>query len=453
MPRSLELLAVPTGPALLDLLPRLANALAGDGPALLPVPAADPRTADVIARALAAGTPLGAGEDADDDPTAFVVATSGSTGTPKGALLPASALLASARATRTFLVGDETRPAHWMLALPAQHVAGLQVLQRSLVEGTTPTVMDTSSTFTAARFAVAARETPGPVRFVSLVPTQLQRVLADPEATAALTGFDAVLIGGAPAPPALLARAAVAGVRVVTTYGMSETCGGCLYDGRPLDGVTVTTDRSGRINLAGAVVARGYRGRPDDPAFDVDDAGRRRFRTDDIGELTEHDQAGHDQSGHDQAGHDRAGGLQARNDQAGDRPPGRWRVLGRIDDVLITGGVKVVPAAVEATLSALPGVAEAVLTGVPDTEWGRRLVAVIVPTSGAAPGAARPDPAALREAVHAAHGPAATPRVVVLADALPLRGPGKPDRAAIQRLAQGALARHPGPMVDLRTSG
>ena len=95
MPRSLELLAVPTGPAVLDLLPRLANALAGDGPALLPVPAADPRTADVIARALAAGTPLGAGEDDDDDdPTAFVVATSGSTGTPKGALLPASALLA-----------------------------------------------------------------------------------------------------------------------------------------------------------------------------------------------------------------------------------------------------------------------------------------------------------------------------------------------------------------------
>ncbi|WP_395729376.1 o-succinylbenzoate--CoA ligase [Nakamurella sp.] len=419
MPRPLELLLVPTGAPVPDLLPRLADALSGTGPALLPVPAADPRAAAELARALGAGRPLTPGEDDDADPTAFVVGTSGSTGDPKGTLLPASALLASARATRRVLLGDDPRPAHWLLALPAHHIAGLQVLQRSLVEDTTPTVLDTSSTFTAERFAQAAQSTPGPVRLVSLVPTQLQRVLADHDATAALAGFDAVLIGGAAAAPALLDRAAAAGVRAVTTYGMSETCGGCLYDGRPLDGVVVGTDRSGRLTLAGPVVARGYRGRPDDPAFDVDEDGRRRFRTDDIGEFT----------------------------GDGTRPDaGRWRVLGRADDALITGGVKVAPAAVEATLSALPGVAEVILTGVPDAEWGERLVAVVVPEA-----TGHPDAAALRATVQATHGPAAAPRVIVLVDGLPLRGPGKPDRAAIRTLARDAVAARASPTVDLRS--
>ncbi|WP_420120886.1 o-succinylbenzoate--CoA ligase [Nakamurella sp.] len=427
MARSLEPLAVPTGPAVLDLLPRLAAALAGTGPALVPVPAADPRAAAELVRALDGGRPLAAGEDDDADPTAFVVGTSGSTGTPKGTLLPASALLASARATRAFLLGDDPRPAHWLLALPAHHVAGLQVLQRSLVEGTTPTVLDTSTTFTAAEFARAAASTPGPVRLVSLVPTQLVRVLADVDATAALAGFDAVLIGGAAAPPALLDRAAAAGVRTVTTYGMSETCGGCLYDEQPLDGVVVTADPAGRLTLAGPVVARGYRGRPDHPAFDVDGAGRRRFRTDDVGEFTADT------------------GIRVT--------AGRWRVLGRVDDVLVTGGVKVAPAAVEATLAARPGVAEVVLTGVPDPEWGNLLVAVVVPDTGVPP-----DPADLRAAARAAHGAPAAPRVTLLVDRLPSRGPGKPDRAAIRTLARDALADAPTrtdaaahPLVDRRT--
>lgn len=419
MTRSLEPLAMPTGPAVLDLLPRLADALAGTGPALLPTPE-NPRTAADLARALDADRPLAPGEDDDGDPTAFVVATSGSTGTPKGTLLPTSALLASARATRVFLLGDDPRPAHWLLALPGHHVAGLQVLQRSLVEGTTPTVLDTSTRFTAERFARAARATPGPIRLVSLVPTQLQRVLADDGATAALAGFDAALIGGAAAPPSLLDRAAAAGVRAVTTYGMSETCGGCVYDGQPLDGVVVAAEPSGRLTLAGPVVARGYRGRPDDPAFDVDDAGRRRFRTNDVGEF------------------------------AGDGAEGgRWRVLGRADDVLITGGVNVAPAVVEATLAARPGVAEVVLTGVPDAEWGQLLVAVVVPDQGVAP-----DPADLRATAGAAHGAPAAPRATVLVDRLPLRGPGKPDRAAIRVLARDALAARPAPfphpLVDLR---
>jgi O-succinylbenzoic acid--CoA ligase len=404
--RPLQLLPVPTGDAVLDLLPRLSAALAGDGPALLPAPAGDDAATARVATALAAGGPLGSGEDDPDDPTAFVVTTSGSTGTPKGALLPSSALLASARATRTFLTGPDERPAHWLLALPAHHVAGLQVLQRSLVEGTTPIALDTGPAFTATRFTATVGRLPAGVRFVSLVPTQLQRILADPEATAALVTFDAVLVGGAPAPPALLGRAAEARIRVVTTYGLSETCGGCVYDGSPLAGVTVRTHESGRISLAGPVVARGYRGRPGDPAFDLDPTGTRRFHTDDLGL----------------------------------RVDGRWRVLGRVDDVLITGGVKIAPAGVEATLATVPGVADVVLTGVPDAEWGQVLVAVIATTSS-------PDPAALRSAARATHGPAAAPRALVLVDALPLRGPGKPDRRAIRDLAGRTLAAHPGAVV------
>ncbi|HEY5881457.1 MAG TPA: o-succinylbenzoate--CoA ligase [Nakamurella sp.] len=416
MARPLEPLPVPAGDAVLDLLPLLRRALSGDGPALLPVLAADPGAASRTARALAAGSPLIDGEDDDADPTAFVVTTSGSTGTPKGVLLPAAALMASARATRHFLTGDDPRPAHWLLALPAHHVAGLQVLLRSLVERTGPTVLDTSLPFTADRFADAAGRMPAGARFVSLVPTQLQRILADDGSAAALAGFDAALIGGAPASPALLDRATAAGVRAVTTYGMSETCGGCVYDGRPLDGVTVSTDEVGRISLAGPVVGRGYRGLPGHPAFDLDPAGRRRFRTDDVGDFV--------------------------TDHIGDR----WRVLGRADDVLITGGVKVAPAGVEATLAHLPGVSDVVLTAVPDDEWGLLLVAVIA-TAGT------PDPAALRAAARTAHGPAAAPRTIVLVDELPLRGPGKPDRVAIRDLASRTLAAQPGQtVIDTRSA-
>ena len=153
--------------------------------------------------------------------------------------------------------------------------------------------------------------------------------------------FDAVLVGGAATDADLLTRALEAGVAVVTTYGMTETCGGCVYDGEPLDGVRVRVTDGG-VELAGPVLALGYRL---DPAATAESFADGWFRTRDAGVLED----------------------------------GRLTVTGRLDDVVITGGVNVSPAAVEAALRAHPDVADAVVFGRPDEEWGQRVVAAVVP--------------------------------------------------------------------------
>src|SRR5699024_171950 len=174
-----------------------------------------------------------------DPRAALVVSTSGSTGTPKGAMLSAAALRASAAATDRVLGG----PGRWLLALPAHHIAGLQVILRSLRAGFAPVVMDLTGGFDPAGLPSAVRAcVAGGVRgYTSLIPGQLAKVLDEgsPEAVAALARLDAILLGGAAAAPELLARAADAGIRVVRTYGMSETAGGCVYDGLPLDGARI----------------------------------------------------------------------------------------------------------------------------------------------------------------------------------------------------------------------
>ena len=200
----------------------------------------------------------------------------------------------------------------------------------------------------------------------------------------------------------MLERAAAAGVRVVTTYGASETSGGCVYDGVPLDGVRVRLGDGpdpSRVLLGGPTLARGYRGGDPEGAFVRDDDGERWWRTADAGRLD----------------------------------GGRLQVLGRLDDAVLTGGVTVLPAAVEAVLLTSPGIAEAVVTGVDDPEWGRRVVAAVVPAAGA-PAPALAD---VRDLVAAELGPAAAPRQLLVLDALPLVGVGKPDRAAVARLAAG----------------
>jgi o-succinylbenzoate---CoA ligase len=360
---------VPSGASALSLLPLLEDALAGDA-SVLPVPADDARQSALLTTSLRA-------DSAIDDDVAVVVSTSGTTGTPKGAMLTASALTASAEATHRRLGG----PGAWLLALPAYHVAGLQVLVRSVVAGTSPIAC-----FDVAEFPSAVTSLGGGRRYASLVAAQLDRALRDSAATDALTSLDAVLIGGGPMPPGLAERASAAGISVVRTYGMSETAGGCVYDGVPLDGVRVRVD-DGRVVLGGATLAKGYRNpvQPDpfaEPGW---------FRTDDIGAVDD---------------------------------SGVLRVLGRIDDAISTGGLTVLPQLVEAALATHPAVAESAVFGVADDRLGQRVVAAIV----VSPGCAAPTLTELREHVTSTLSSTAAPREVHLVDELPRRGIGKVDR-------------------------
>src|SRR6476660_7781486 len=235
----------PGGPLNIEpALKALAAALHGEGPAVELSVGAD------------GALVVGHVETPGCDDAVAVVRTSGSTGTPKATLLTVESLAASSMATALRLKGE----GQWLLALPVQFVAGIQVLVRSLFAGTRPWVMDMSGGFTPEAFTAAALELTDKIRFTSLVPTQLQRLLDAPsaETLAVLRRFNAVLLGGGPASAELLAAARDAGVRVVTTYGSSETCGGCVYDGCPLEDVLVRVEDDGRILLGGPTIAAGY---------------------------------------------------------------------------------------------------------------------------------------------------------------------------------------------------
>jgi len=342
-----------------------------DGTSPLAVLPAGPPAAVAAARELLApDEPLEPGAD-------LVVVTSGSTGNGRGVLLSAAALTASAEATHQRLGG----PGAWLLALPASAIAGLQVLCRGVVAGEPPTVLGRDEPL-----ATAVARMPAGRRYTSLVPTQLRRFL-DTGADG-LRAFDAILVGGAATDPALLARAREAGVAVVTTYGMTETAGGCVYDGRPLDGVRVRISEGG-VELAGPTLALGYRR---DPSATAAAFAGGWFRTRDAGSLRD----------------------------------GVLSVTGRLDDVVITGGVNVAPAAVEAALRDHPDVADAVVVGRPDEEWGQRVVAAVVPRPDRTPVLAE-----LRAWVAERLGAPAAPRQLHLIDAIPLLHTGKPDRRAV----------------------
>ena len=350
--------------------------------------------------------------------TDLILRTSGSTtGTGRLIAMSAAALMASARATHARLGG----PGTWVLPLPAHHVAGLQILIRSLEAGTEPVVVDTSAGFSptalAEALSSAVRSTGATAcrLYVSLVPTQLVRVLQDPQARRALAGADAVLLGGAAAEPPLPGPARGAGVTVVTTYGMSETGGGCVYSGRPLEGVEITiqapdAEGAGRILISGPVLAEDYLhpsghtpgGGPDDGEDFHRSGARRVLATSDRGRL---------------------------------HPDGRLEVLGRLDDVIITGGVKVEPRHVEEALTGIDGVAEACVVGLPDEQWGSTGVAAVGLEPGRQPGGPkRGAGAALREAARARLDGAHAPKRVVVLQALPLRPSGKVDRREVARL-------------------
>jgi o-succinylbenzoate---CoA ligase len=337
---------------------------------------------------------LRVGEAIDDD-IALVVTTSGTTGAPKGALLTAAALTASATATHDRLGG----PGRWLLALPPYHIAGVQVLVRSLLAGTVPVELDVSTGFDVSELPSAVKELGSGRRYTALVATQLAKALTDPAATAALTELDAVLIGGGPAPRPILDAAASAGVTVVRTYGMSETAGGCVYDGVPLDGVKVRVDADGRIVIGGPTLANGYRNPPDPDPF----AEPGWFRTDDIGAVDD---------------------------------SGLLSVLGRADEAISTGGLTVLPQPVEAALRTHPAVADCAVFGVADQRLGQRVVAAVVVVDGDAP------PALEELRAHVMHtlDRTAAPRELHIVDALPMRGIGKVDRQALARHAGKRLS-------------
>ena len=400
--RPLHALLLPPAATAGRLLDALASALDGSGPAILPL---DPRLPRARIESLlqafqpaAIETPAGARRWRPADPSpatgpgaagvpaevAVVIATSGSTGEPKGVQLAASAMLHSARAS---LDRIGARPGErWLCPLPASHVAGLGILVRSLISGTTPVVAQPlREEMDLARSGCA---------HTSLVPTQLRRLLA---AGTDLTGFGTILLGGAAAPPGLLAAARAAGARVVTTYGMSETCGGCVYDRVPLAGVRVRTGPDGRVEITGPVLFSGYRLRPD---------------------LT---------------GQAMADGWLVTSDVGAVDADGRLAVHGRADEMITTGGEKVAPGEVAAALELCPGVREAVVIGEPDPEWGERVTAIVVPDDPARP----PALPALRAELSQRIPSYAAPRALVLVPEMPLLASGKPDLAALRRLSQG----------------
>jgi o-succinylbenzoate---CoA ligase len=362
------------------LIEPLAAALDGSGPAILPLDAGHPGLAalldayrpDVVTDGDGVTTVRSGGQGADGD-TAVIISTSGTTGEPKGVELPAAALLHSARAslTRIGAVPGE----RWVCCLPVTHVAGIQVLVRSLAGGTEPVIADRADAGVLARSGAA---------HVSLVPAQLRRLLDE---RASFDGFRSVLLGGAAAPETMLEQAREAQVPVVTTYGMTETCGGCVYDGWPLEGVSVTTDGGGRLVIDGPVLFTRYTGQP--PLTGP-------FVTSDLGNV------------------DKSGLV---------------RVRGRADDVINTGGHKVVPGEVARALQDCPGVREVVVVGRPDPKWGERVTAVIVPADPGDP----PDLKLLRNHVRGRLPRYAFPGEVELRHAIPLLPTGKPDLVRLRR--------------------
>jgi O-succinylbenzoic acid--CoA ligase len=401
------------------MLSALAAALDGTGPAILPLdpdlpelvlarilgsfsPAAlhtmtGTRSLDLPARRPAAAA--GVRRDGLRDDTAVVIVTSGSTGEPKAVELSAAALTASAAASlRRIGAGPGER---WLCCLPTFHIAGIGVLVRSLIAGLEPVIVPGASPEILAASGCA---------HVSLVPTQLRRLL---DAGASAGPVKTVLLGGAASGDALLTEARNAGWRVITTYGMSETCGGCVYDGVPLDDVSVrlgpergqtaadagqpasaTGQPAGQIQISGPVLCSGYLGQPELTASALQDGW---FRTADLGWW---------------------------------KPDGRLGIRGRADDVINTGGEKVVPGEVEAAMGTCQGVADVVVIGVPDAQWGEAVTAFVVATDPADP----PRLEDLRTRVRHVVSVHAAPKTVVVVPEFPLLPSGKPDRMALRRI-------------------
>ena len=381
------------------------------------------------------------------DPIALVVGTSGSTGTPKRTALTARALAASAVATERFFGSNSDAASQWLLALPAHYIAGAQVLARSVLAGTAPVIARSVIEpvhFSPEVFLQAVEHMSSARRFISLVPTQLHKLLesadADPHLGAeiheALGSFTGILLGGAPASTDLLAAATALGLNTVTTYGSAETAGGCVYSGSVLPGVRVELvpeegmpavpdtggepAQVGRIWISGAHLASGYIGdaaRTAEHFFSAAD-GTRWYRTDDYGLLS----------------------PAAAPDSNKNCSEQRLQVLGRSDDVLISGGIKISARAVATVLEEHPAVREACVVGLPDARWGTAIAAAVtlVPSIDTVAASTENSPALNEElctllrarCTEKLGAPAAPKQLSILPD-FPLTSTGKPDRAKI----------------------
>nr|WP_243845270.1 AMP-binding protein [Microbacterium halimionae] len=355
-----------------------------------------------------AGPALGLGSDARGDVpagTAAVVTTSGSSGYPKSVVLSRHALTASAMATSARL-GEGA----WLLALPAQYVAGLQVLVRALVSGHEPSIL--AGSFSPRAFAAAALSMTSSVggdsipRFTSLVPAQLLTLLdaaeSDEAVSRSLRSFEAILIGGQALPARVRERANAAGARIVRTYGSSETSGGCVYDGRALDDVSLRIV-DGEVQITGPTLAEGYLGVPERTAkaFITDALGTRWYRTGDAGRLED----------------------------------GLLHIDGRTDNVIISGGINVSLDRVETAVRAVAGWESAVVIAATDARWGEASVVVIARTRAVE----TPDFTKVRAAVGELLGAPARPARVLAVDEIPMLPSGKPDRVALRAIvASGA---------------
>lgn len=371
MPHRLEPLTIRPGDisATLD---ALEEAIAGSR-SLLPLPHDDPARAKLLMNSMKLGHPI-------EEDIALVVATSGSTGTPKGAMLTAYNLVASADATHQFLGGEGA----WLLAMPAHHIAGIQVLIRSLVAGIDPLVLDVSGGFDVGEFARRATALAGSGRcYTSLTPMQLLKAMDTLRGIEALRLFDAILVGGAPLRADDHRAARELGITVVETYGSSETSGGCVYNGRPIPGAKVRVVGE-RIHLGGATIAAGYRNVPSDDFVDG------WFITSDSGVIED----------------------------------GLLRVTGRIDNIIDSGGLKIHPEVLERRMMDIPTVTGACVVGIPDARLGQAIVAAY--TGSAAP----------TEIVEALDDLPRwqLPKQILKVAELPLIGPGKVDRRGVRAL-------------------
>ncbi|WP_217182918.1 AMP-binding protein [Streptomyces sp. AC495_CC817] len=372
--------------------------------ALIPADAATPdELRDALAAALDGGPALGFGmlgdtPDEVPDGTAVVIATSGSSGIPKRVALSGEALRAGAEATAARIGAGR-----WLLALPTGYVAGLQVVVRSLLAGTAPVRLD--GPFSAESFARTTLPllAEGAPLYTSLVPAQLATLLEaadDVAVRAAVQAYRAILVGGQALPEPLRDRAAELGVRIVRTYGSTETSGGCVYDGVPLDTVAVRTV-DGELRIAGPVLADGYLGDEEltDRAFTRDEHGIRWYRTGDLGMVDD---------------------------------DGVVRVHGRADNVIVSGGINISLDRVERIVRRVPGLTGAVVVGIDDARWGE--ASVIVSARGEALRRSESEQLAqARDAVAAEIGAHARPSRLIVVDELDVLASGKPDREAIRR--------------------